>query len=385
LKYDKELINNSLKKLVSYIEVENYSGNDPYDGLKSPIFKLPGLNSNQKIRFYSQQLIKRFPINLRPILRIKKGYNPVTLGLSIDGYLSLSKVDPNNRDNYFQKIDHLVAELLKLKAEGFSGICWGYDFAWEQGDFRISPYKPTGVATGMITNALFRYYKETNSDYIFQICKSSVDFILNDLNRTYDGDTFCFSYSPFDNEIVYNASMISARSLSQIYSVTKDENFKKKADAAVNYILNRQLDNGVWSYSTKRINRIDNYHTGYVLSCLKDYVTYTGNNSIDDKIEKGFNFYKDAFISFDGAPKFYHNKITPIDCTAAAHYIITLVQFGEIEKAYRVAEYVIKKMQDREGYFYFRKFKTYTIKTPFMRWSQAWMFSALSYILKSIS
>ena len=38
----------------------------------------------------------------------------------------------------------------------------------------------------------------------------------------------------------------------------------------------------------------------------------------------------------------------------------------------------------QKEYFYFRKFKHYTIKTPFMRWSQAWMFVALSNLLGKI-
>ena len=75
----------SLSSLGSYIEREKYKGFDPYDGLESSIFKLL-LKSSKYLRFLSQQLIKRFPINVRPFLFIKKGYNPVTLGLYIQSY-----------------------------------------------------------------------------------------------------------------------------------------------------------------------------------------------------------------------------------------------------------------------------------------------------------
>ena len=47
-----------------------------------------------------------------------------------------------------------------------------------------------------------------------------------------------------------------------------------------------------------------------------------------------------------------------------------------IELAKNVSEYIIKQMQHEKGYFYFRKFKLYSIKTSFMRWSNAWMFVA---------
>ena len=86
-----EFIEESLRKLINYIESQNYRGYDPYDALKSPLFKLPVLRSNKLIRFGSQQLVKRSPVNLRPLLGIPKGYNPVTLGLCIQGYSYLAQ------------------------------------------------------------------------------------------------------------------------------------------------------------------------------------------------------------------------------------------------------------------------------------------------------
>ena len=88
---DTEIIEESLQRLVNYIESQNYRGYDPYDALKSPLFRLPILKSNKLIRFGAQQLVKRSPLNLRPLLGIPKGYNPVTLGLCIQGYSNLVK------------------------------------------------------------------------------------------------------------------------------------------------------------------------------------------------------------------------------------------------------------------------------------------------------
>ncbi|QQR94249.1 MAG: hypothetical protein IPJ93_10200 [Bacteroidota bacterium] len=42
-------------------------------------------------------------------------------------------------------------------------------------------------------------------------------------------------------------------------------------------------------------------------------------------------------------------------------------------------------MQHQKGYFYFRKYKNYTEKTSFMRWSNAWMFAGLTAVLQSLS
>ena len=88
---DKELIEKGLNKLIDHIERNKYQGYDPYDALNSPLFKLPFLKKNKFLRFGTQQLVKRLPFNIRPLLFIPKGYNPVTLGLCIQGYSYLIK------------------------------------------------------------------------------------------------------------------------------------------------------------------------------------------------------------------------------------------------------------------------------------------------------
>jgi len=72
-----------VKSCEDYIVAENFRGYDPYDFLTSPIFKL-GFLQNKPARFYSQQIFRRIPFNLRPLFGIKKGLNPVTIGLSIE-------------------------------------------------------------------------------------------------------------------------------------------------------------------------------------------------------------------------------------------------------------------------------------------------------------
>ncbi|MFC2113212.1 hypothetical protein ACFLTA_08095, partial [Bacteroidota bacterium] len=78
--------------------------------------------------------------------------------------------------------------------------------------------------------------------------------------------------------------------------------------------------------------------------------------------------------------RFYHYKTHPIDCTSAAQTILTSLRFGSYSDAKLVAQWMIKNMQAENGSFYFRKFRNYTVKTSFMRWSNAWMFTALSLL-----
>ena len=369
----------SLNKLKTYIESNDYKGHDPYDALKSPLFKLPIIKSNKFIRFGTQQLVKRLPFSIRPLLFIPKGYNPVTIGLSIQAYTSLYQAELENKEKYLQKIDFLVDELKNLIPNGYSGACWGYDFDWEARHSKIPAYQPTVVATGIIINALFIAYQITGHQETVELIESAAKFVVNDLKRTYKEAAFCFSYSPFDQQQVFNASMKGARLLAQAYSILHINEYKELAEQAVSFVLSHQKEDGSWGYSLANTGGwTDNYHTGYILDCLDEYQKLTLDFQWNKNLENGYLFYVNHFIENNGCPKFYYNRTHPIDCTSAAQTILTTLRFGDKEIANKTATWMIQNMQKKDGSFIFRKFKYYTIRTSFMRWSNAWMFAALS-------
>jgi hypothetical protein len=375
-------IEKSLGSLQKYMEQEKFRGFDPYDGLKSPLFKLPLLKTNKKIRFAFQQVIKRSSINLRSLFGIKKGKNPVTLGLSIQAYAYLTEIYPEKKAHYLKQIDELLVDLENLASKGFSGICWGYDFDWEARYATIKADEPTVVATGIITNALFECWQITGNKKCADFVVSSSNFVLHDLKRTYlqETDLFCFSYSSLDSQTVLNASMKGVRVLAQTNFITKDESLKPIAKNAVLFVLKQQQKNGSFAYSDKREN-IDNYHTGYVLDCLEAYQALFQDKEFEENINRGLAFYKQNFFTDDNAPKFYNSEFYPIDCTAAGQSLLTLTRFENLVLSKNVALFTVNNMQDSKGFFYFRKYKNTLNKTSFMRWSNAWMFVGLSYLL----
>ena len=185
-------LSNSLYLTEKYIRNENYRGYDPYDGLQSPLFKLPVLRSAKIPRWGFQQVIKRLPFQTRPLLGISKGYNPVTLALAIQAYTYRDMADASGDNSRLEEVRRLITELRKLRSTGFSGSCWGYDFDWEARYARIPAFYPTIVATGFITNALFianQHYKLTEAaDLIID----ATEFLLHDMKRIIHDDTFCW-------------------------------------------------------------------------------------------------------------------------------------------------------------------------------------------------
>jgi hypothetical protein len=375
-----EPFKSSLHRLLSYMESESYRGFDPYDGLSSPIIQI-AFKKNKFLRFGIQQLVKRSPINLRPILNIKKGFNPVTLGLCIQAYSNLMEIFPENGPLYEERIKYLIKELIPLIAPGYHGACWGYDFPWQARHAAIPALKPNIVATGIITHALYKYYKKSGSTEARDLCINAADFVLLDLQRSFDHETFCFSYSPFDSQQVYNASAKGIRLLSEVFSISGEKTIEPIARQAASYIIKRQRADGSWHYSETG-KWIDNYHTGYVLDCLLDYSECMGDTSIQNCLNKGFEFYQNAFFTADGIPKLFPDKKFPIDSTAAGQSLSTLSKFHDLPTAIKVANWMIANMQSPEGYYYYRKNKIYTIKTSFMRWNNAWMLAGLSELLQ---
>ena len=376
----------SFKSLAVYCEGQQFKGYDPYDGLNSKFFQsLPLIRENRIIRLAWIQLFKRSPLNLRKLAGIKKDYNPKALGLFLSGYCTLYKHD--NKPMHLEKIMFFLEKIENCRTQGYSGACWGYNFDWQSRAFFQPKFMPTIVASSFIANALLDAYEITKDEKLLLTARSTCDFILKDLNRTSDASgNFAFSYSPLDNSVVFNASLLGARLLARVFSYTEEPNLITESKKAVAYCCNYQKEDGSWSYGTLPFHQwIDNFHTGYNLECISDYMKYSRDISYSDVLNKGIKYYLETFFTDKGVPKYYNNSVYPIDIHAPAQLIITLQKVGKLdtyrELTEKVLNWTIDNMQSNEGFFRYQINKYVTSKIPYMRWSQAWMFISLSIYL----
>jgi rhamnogalacturonyl hydrolase YesR len=189
----------------------------------------------------------------------------------------------------------------------------------------------------------------------------------------------------FDKQLVFNASLKGARLLAQCYSMNRNAEATQLGHKAIAYVMKNQREDGAWIYSKDKAEGwVDNYHTGYVLDCADEYSNLTKDETFLNNIDKGFNYHKANFFQIDGMPKFYDKNPFPVDCTSASQSLLTLVRFGDLELAEKVATWMINNMQDKQGYFYFRKFESHSEHQSFMRWSDAWMFAVLATLVSKI-
>ncbi|MDB5013701.1 MAG: hypothetical protein JWQ25_1903 [Daejeonella sp.] len=381
-----EKIVNAVKQLKEYCELEGFKGYDPYDGLNSKLFQsVKPISKNRIARLIWIQAFKRSPFNLRQLAGVKKEYNAKALGLFLSSYCNLYKMLPDQE--HLDKISFFCSTILELQNKEYSGACWGYNFDWQARAFFQPKKTPTVVASTFIANALLDAYEITKQKVYLETARSTCDFILKDLNKTYDNNgNFAFSYSPLDKSVVYNASLLGSRILSRVYSFTNEKILIEEARKSVAFCCDHQSYDGSWGYGTYDFHQwIDNFHTGYNLECINDYQKYSGDEFFKENISKGLEYYLNNFFTDEGIPKYYNNSVYPIDIHAPAQLVITLAKLGKFndhkDLIDRVLNWTIDNMQSKEGYFYYQINKYFSSKISYMRWAQAWMFYALSSYL----
>lgn len=384
---DLDLVAASLGRLEAHIVGERLRGYDPYDALSSPLFRLPLLRSSRWIRIAAEQALKRFPYNIRPLLGIPKGYNPVTVAFVLEASAYRALAEPEREDTHRARALECVSELSRLQTAGYSGACWGYDFDWESRYGRLPAGTPTIVATGLVTNSLFMAYRLLGLDEAFGLCESAASFVLEDLPRLPgDDDTFCWAYYPGDTQYVLNATLKGARLCAQVYAVTQDERALDAARRTVTYVERQQREDGSWPYAaTDRRSWADNFHTAYVLDALDAYSELTGDTRVRPTVDKGWSFYRSAFFLEDRIPTYYPGRRFPIDATACAQSLLTLCRFKDVRTAYRAAKWTIGNMQCADGHFAYQQRRGRLVTIPYMRWSSAYMYVGLSRLAYAVT
>ena len=151
--------------------------------------------------------------------------------------------------------------------------------------------------------------------------------------------------------------------------------------------MDHQRADGSWYYGEGlRWHWVDGYHTGFVLDALYWYMESTGDRQFEAHLCRGMDYYRQHLFS-GVKPKHYNTRTYPIDIQAVAQAIQTLAfvpeeYHGSLVRSEQVAMWAIEHMQDPSGYFYFRKHRSMTNKTPTLHWGQATMLAALALLLQ---
>lgn len=371
-------------ELLDYCRSHNWAGIEPYDVLNSRLITAMPFLDARVPRLAMTQFLKRSPVNLRPLLRIPPTQNPKGLGLFLSGLVNLTRAGiPADQGD----IQRLIDRLVELRSQS-SYWCWGYNFPWQTRTVLVPRWAPNLVCTTFAAFGLLDVFSlRPGQEQLLEMAVSAAEFILNELYWS-SGDVCGFGYPlPEVRNQVHNANLLAADLFCRIYRLTGKEKFLEPALKAARYSVTQQYPDGRWDYGQGSTQKwVDNFHTGFNLCALRSIGRSLKTKEFEPAVERGFRFYREHFFLPDGSVRYYHDRTYPLDTHCVAQSIITLLDLQDLDPgneslARSVFDWSAAHMWDeKKHYFYYRILRSCTIRTSYMRWTQAWMFLALSLL-----
>ena len=376
--------------LFAWCRQQNFLGHDPFDALNSKIFQATPFKNSATARLLWTQTVKRSPLNLRGVALVERGAN--SKGIALFSLAALATYRRTRTREAEDEACELLQQLISLRLKTGHGIAWGYNFDWQSRVFFAPRGTPTIVPTAFAVRALVEAADVFADDAYLEHARAACEFIVQELPRSVENENeVCFGYAPDTDTRIFNASMLAAETLGAVGARDAKSEYCDLAVKAVRYVVNQQRDDGSWFYGADaNQNWIDNFHTAYLLSSLKrisESCASAQTAEFKSARQRGYEFWRKGFFLADGWAKYYHDTLYPVDTHAAAAAIVSLLDLIELDRealplAERIAIWSIRNLRDRRGFFHYQRRRFYTVRTPFMRWTQAWMTYALARLLE---
>ncbi|PYS70903.1 MAG: hypothetical protein DMF69_12090 [Acidobacteria bacterium] len=385
MSHDTDRVEKAYTQLLSWCRERDFAGHDPFDALNSRLFQSTPLARSRNARLLWTQLVKRSPADLRnlssvPTERNSKGIALFALAqLATHRRLRTSASEADART--------LLADLISMRLEGYNGAAWGYNFDWQSRNFFAPRGTATIVPTAFAARALIEAAREFQDEQYLSTARS---ICARDLPFTAPADDqICFSYSPESDTQIFNASLLAGEVLAEVGALTGERRLLEMAEKTARYVVHHQREDGSWTYGTGPSQQwVDNFHTAYVLYSLSRIIkTSSVGDEFGEALRRGYEYWRKTFFLADGWPKYYHDDPYPADAHAGASAVVTFLELAELDPnslqlAEDVARWTIQNLRDERGFFYYQKRRFYTVRKPFMRWTQSWMLYALARLLE---
>jgi len=394
----KDEVSKSIDKFIKWLKINGYSSYDQYD------FWSTRFGIKAKSLYYKNKLLGIpfiAPIFLAEIFYpksrkkfVSKKRFPIADAHFILGFLNLYEF--TLKEKYLDEAEKIGAELLKSSVPGFSGYCWGYPFDWMTTRGLWTSGIPLITTTSYCFEAFLKLYDITNDQKYFDIAYSIFLFTIKDLKDTPIEDGISSgSYSPIDNSQIVNANAYRSFVLIEGFKRFNNEEALRKANLNINFILKNQNQDGSWKYAVndERDNFVDNFHTCFVLKNLYKANLILKDGRILAAINKGFDFYKKYLFDANGSPVPFA-KLSRLNIVKRELYdyaegislclLLKSSDIGAKRLSDNMANEVIGSYQNKNGSF-FTNINLFNVpnKIPYLRWSQAQLFFALTNYLKN--
>ncbi|MFB6188268.1 MAG: antibiotic ABC transporter permease [Halapricum sp.] len=378
-------------KTLAYARDRDYTGWDYGDGMSSRLLQwLPV--ENKWVNLAVQELVKRPPVNLRPLFLVeqRRSYQGTALfAMANRNYDRLLNAEGESdfRSDFdpLSETEALLDWLLDERIQGYSGFCGGHRHRLQHLDGGIGePSDPDVVSTSYAVRALLGN-ADLDARYA-DVARSAADFVIEDLRYREVDDGAVINYHMNHDDEIYtiNAGALGARLLLDLYDYFDDPEYFDRAQALLDHIAGLQTDLGGWTYRDPPDSShlsMDSHHNGFVIESFQRYAELADSDRYAETYDRAMRFYRTLFEA-DGAPNFDEYSRFPRDIHASSQGILVFSYAGEFDRARRLVEWVRQHLYVGGGRYYFRKQRYYTQRITLMRWCEAWMAYALSEFLR---
>ena len=171
----KARIYESIGQLSRWLEENDYRGYDTFDGLNAR-FVRPLTFETKLLRTVLLQGVRRFPLNLRPVLGITKKHSSKGMGFLARGFIRLHKTTGDQL--WADKAEFALQWLIDNRSPGYSGACWGNHFDYQSRGFYLPKGVPTVVWTALIGHAFLDAYDHFQNERYLQVAVSACEHIV---------------------------------------------------------------------------------------------------------------------------------------------------------------------------------------------------------------
>lgn len=358
-------------------EERDWRGWDPYDALNSPFAPLLTLGTRAGRRSLTQ-VVKLSPVNLRPLLRIPCERNAKAIGLVASGYARIfaARGDPGAQAEAQRWLRWLVDQ-----STADVGLGWGYNFDVQTRFFAYDRGTPNVIATSFVGHALLDGLEllgeEEWGEQATRVCEFLTARLLGEI-----GGRPHFRYLAAERELVHNANALGCSVLARTGALTGRDELIVPAHDALPTTLDAQRPDGSWGYAESDGHGwVDNFHTGYVLEALA--LSEQAGQAVRPALERGIDYWERNLFLPDGTPKYYDDRVLPIDTHNHAQSIETWLAVaawrdGALESAERCAAQLVRDWLEPDGHIGFQRRRLWTNRVPFVRWTTGPAFRALA-------
>ncbi len=377
-------LDDALRRLETWGYRRRWTGTDPYDGLNATRLVGP-LKRSVLGRRVLTQLVKRSPVDLRPLLGVPHGRSAAALAQVASGY-ALGAI-PGEAGP--ARLSQTLGALEQLRCQAYEEPCWGYHFDVQTRVFFYPRDAPNTIATAFAGLALIDAYESTRDARLLALATGAGEFFLHHVPQTEDGDGAFFGYLAGDRTPIHNANALVCALLARLGKHADRHEMRRAAEAGLRWTIGLQRPDGSWPYGERpHLSWVDNFHTGYVL----DSLMYSNEAGVDidggAALERGLDYYHRALFLDDGTPKYLPDSIYPIDAQCVAQGIQTMALAGSrfptcYEFAWTVFDFAQRRMRRDDGSYVFQRRRRWSNATPHIRWMAAPMFAALSRLQRT--